>query len=172
MKKNLLILTLALLIALPVFGLAADVSTPVAPEVQATDTIPTAPLGGQYGRRWNQAAPDTTAPTISFVDADGDGVCDNCGNALGTNPDAPNYIDENKDGVCDHFGTDEQGEGQGRMQGAQGRGQGMRGRGQQSLGGANGNVQGSNYADANKDGVCDNLGTGAQQNFGHGRNRK
>ena len=180
MKKNLMILTMALMIALPVFGLAADAATPAAPEVQAAETTPVTPLGGQYGRRWNQTSPDTTVPQAGFVDADGDGVCDACGNAQGTDPDAPNYIDENKDGVCDRFGTDEQGQGQGRMQemrgrmqqmmgrgqNAQGRGQGMMGRGVQE------NVQGSNYLDADNDGVCDHYNGNTQRNFGHGRNRR
>ncbi len=189
MKKNLLILTLALLCALPVFGLAADATAPVAPEVQATETTPAAPLGGQYGPRWRQASPDTTAPQTGYADANNDGICDNCGNEQGKNTDAPNFLDENKDGVCDHFGTDRQGQGQGRMQGmrgrmqqmmgrmqqmmgrnqqAQDRGQGMMGRGQQGQG----NVQGQNYADTNNNGVCDHFGTGTQQNFGHGRNRR
>ena len=194
MKKNLMILTMALMIALPVFGLAADAATPAAPEVQAAETTPVTPLGGQFGRRWNQTNPDTTVPQAGFVDADGDGVCDTCGNAQGTDPDAPNYIDENKDGVCDRFGTDEQGQGQGRMQemrgrmqqmmgrmqemrgrmqqtmgrgqNAQGRGQGMMGRSVQ------GNVQGSNYLDADNDGVCDHYNGNTQRNFGHGRNRR
>ncbi|MDD4135370.1 MAG: hypothetical protein PHN46_09855 [Eubacteriales bacterium] len=171
MKKNLMIFTLALLIAMPVFGLAADATTPVAPEIQVTETAPIVPLDGQYGRRWNQVAPDTTVPAASFVDADGDGVCDNCGNALGTNPDAPNHIDENKDGVCDHLGTDEQG--QGHMQAAQGRGQDMRGHHQQAQGlRVQGNAQGKDYADANNDGVCDNLGSNGQKAFGRGGNRR
>ena len=89
MKKNLMILTMALMIALPVFGLAADAATPAAPEVQAAETTPVTPLGGQFGRRWNQTNPDTTVPQAGFVDADGDGVCDTCGNAQGTDPDAP-----------------------------------------------------------------------------------
>jgi hypothetical protein len=152
MKKNLIILTLALVIALPVFGLAvAELTTSVAPEVQTTETTPVA-----------------TAPQTGFLDADNDGVCDNCGNALGTNSDAPNYIDENNDGVCDHFGTTLQGQRQGRMQGMMGRGQGMMARGQQGQG----NTQCPNYADVNNDGVCDNLGTGTQQNFGCGSNRR
>ena len=152
MKKNLIILTLALLIALPVFGLAiAELATPVSPEVRASETTP-----------------ETTAPQTGFLDTDNDGVCDNCGNALGTNSDAPNYIDENKDGVCDYFGSAQQGQGQGRMQSMCGRGQGMMGRGQQGQG----NIQGQNYADANNDGVCDHFGTDTQRNFGPGRNRR
>ena len=194
MKKNLMILTMALMIALPVFGLAADAATPAAPEVQAAETTPVTPLGGQYGRRWNQTNPDTTVPQAGFVDADGDGVCDTCGNAQGTDPDAPDYIDENKDGVCDHFGTDEQGQGQGRMQEMRGRmqqmmgrmqemrgrmqqtmgrGQNAQGRGQGMMGlGVQGNTQGSNYLDANNDGVCDYYNGNTQRNFGHGRNRR
>ena len=186
MKKNLLILTLALLIALPVFGLAADATTPVVPEVQATETTT---LGGQYGPRWRQTTPEGTTPQTGLVDANNDGICDNCGSEQGKNTDAPGFIDENKDGVCDHFGTNQQGRGQGLMQGmrgrmhqmmgrmqqmmgrnqqTQGRGQGMMGSGQQGQG----NVQGQNYADTNNDGVCDHFGTGTQQNFGHGRNRR
>ena len=194
MKKNLMILTMALMIALPVFGLAADAATPAAPEVQAAETTPVTPLGGQYGRRWNQTNPDETVPQAGFVDADGDGVCDTCGNAQGTDPDAPDYIDENKDGVCDHFGTDEQGQGQGRMQEMRGRmqqmmgrmqemrgrmqqtmgrGQNAQGRGQGMMGlGVQGNTQGSNYLDANNDGVCDYYNGNTQRNFGHGRNRR
>lgn len=156
MKMKLLILTLALLLALPVFGLASDAAAPAAPEVQATQTTPP---GGQYGPRRRQTAPETTAPQTGCVDADKDGVCDNCGAGQGKNSDAPNYIDENKDGVCDRFGTDDQGQGsrgmqqmrgrmaqmmgrmaqmrdrmaqmRDRMQNAQGRMQGMMGRGQQ-----------------------------------------
>ena len=194
MKKNLMILTMALMIALPVFGLAADAATPAAPEVQAAETTPVTPLGGQFGRRWNQTNPDTTVPQAGFADADGDGVCDTCGNAQGTDPSSPNYIDENKDGVCDHFGTDEQGQGQGRMQEMRGRmqqmmgrGQEMRGRMQQTMGrgqnaqgrgqgmmglGVQGNTQGSNYLDADNDGVCDHYNGNTQRNFGHGRNRR
>ena len=194
MKKNLMILTMALMIALPVFGLAADAATPAAPEVQAAETTPVTPLGGQFGRRWNQTNPDTTVPQAGFVDADGDGVCDTCGNAQGTDPSSPNYIDDNKDGVCDHFGTDEQGQGQGRMQEMRGRmqkmmgrmqemrgrmqqtmgrGQNAQGRGQGMMGlGVQGNTQGSNYLDADNDGVCDYYNGNTQRNFGHGRNRR
>jgi hypothetical protein len=167
MKKNLLILTLALLVALPVLGLAADLTPVTTPETQTAAPI-------LYGPRWRQnAAPATTAPQTGYVDADNNGICDNCGNALGTNPDAPNFIDENKDGICDHFGTDEQGQRLGRMQGMRGRIQQMMGRGQGMMGrGIQGNVQGQNYADANNDGVCDNFGTDTQRNFGPGRNRR
>jgi len=178
MKKNLLILTLALLIALPVLGLAADLTPVTTPETQTAEAT-AAPI--LYGPRWRQnATPATTIPQTGYVDADNDGICDNCGNALGTNPDAPNYVDENKDGVCDHFGTDEQGQRLGRMQQMMGRMQNLQGRSRQAQGrgqgmmgrGVQGNAQGQNYADANNDGVCDNFGTDTQRNFGPGRNRR
>ena len=200
MKKNLLILTLALLIALPVFGLAAEATTPAATEVLETETTPVAPYGGQNGRRWNQTAPGTTVPQSGYVDDDNDGVCDICGNEQGKNPEAPNFLDENEDGVCDHFGTDQQGQGardlqamrgrmqkmmgrmqqmMGRMQNAQGRMQGMMGRGQRGQDDfqgrgqqGQGNVQGRNYADTNNDGVCDHFDLDTQRNFGPGRNRR
>jgi hypothetical protein len=129
MKKNLIILTLALLIALPLFGLAtADLSAPLVPEAQT-----------------------------NYIDADGDGLCDICGNEPGKNTQAPGFIDANVEGTCDHYGTDQQG---------QGRGQNAQGKGVQ------GNAQGSNYVDADNDGACDNFGTGASQGLGRGRNRK
>lgn len=40
----------------------------------------------------------------SFVDEDGDGVCDLCGNVPGSGAGA-NFIDEDGDGVCDNYGT-------------------------------------------------------------------
>ncbi len=47
------------------------------------------------------AQDSNTAPTTGFIDADGDGVCDNAG-------DCPNkeraggYVDADNDGVCDN----------------------------------------------------------------------
>ncbi len=156
MKKNLIILTLALLIALPLFGLAADAATPETAQLQAAQT---APLGGQYGRRRSQTpvTPDTTAPRGSFVDADDDGKCDICGLEQGKNTSAPGFIDNDKNGVCDNLGTDQQGQGRGQT----GRGKGLQG-----------NAQGGNYVDADNNGVCDNLGTATRQSFGGGRNRR
>ena len=158
MKKNLIILTLALLIALPVFGLAADVTTP---EAQTTQT---AALGGQYGRRWNQAPQAPAAQQGSYVDADDDGKCDICGNEQGTNATAPGFVDADNDGTCDNYGTDLQGQG-GNRQG-NGGGQNAQGKGVQ------GSAQGQSFVDADGNGVCDNLGTDAGQTFGRGRNRK
>ncbi len=169
MKKNLIALTLALLMALPVLGLAADVTAPVTPEVQAAQT---APLGGQYGRRWSQTAPETTAPQ-----ADASALL-----SPETGTDAQDQDENNIQAMRGRMqkmmGRMQEMQGhmqemQGRMQNAQGRGQGRMGRNQQAQGrGAQGNAQGPNYADANNDGVCDNLGTDTQRNIGPGRNRR
>ena len=145
MKKNLIVLTLALLIALPVLGLAADVT---APEVQ---TAQTAPLGGQNGRRWNQA-PQAQAPQ------------DQAPQAQAPAARQGNYVDANNNGVCDNYGTDLQGQGGNR----QGKGGGQNAQGK----GVQGSAQGQSFADANGDGVCDNLGSDAGQGAGRGRNGK
>ena len=146
MKKNLLILTLALFIALPVLGLAtADLTAPLTTVLAEKET---APLGGQNGRRWNLAAPGTRC-----ADANEDGLCDNSGYEPGKNSQAPDYADENEDGICDLFGAAKQGQGQGQGQGRS-------------------NAQSQNYADENKDGVCDHFGTGARPNPGSSRNRR
>ncbi|WP_125115251.1 hypothetical protein [Agathobaculum sp. Marseille-P7918] len=74
-----------------------------------------------------------------FVDANGDGVCDNCGTGRGQY-----FVDADGDGVCDNCGT---------------------GRGQY-------------FVDADGDGVCDNCtqqglcprdGSGRQNGWGRGR---
>ena len=111
MKKNLIVIALALIIALPVFGLAQETAAP-AQESQAAGTMP---YGGQYGRRWNQTPLEGTGQQSRFVDENGDGVCDICGNEQGKNAEAPGFTDENNDGVCDHLGTDQQYQGRGQM---------------------------------------------------------
>lgn len=80
----------------------------------------------------------------NYVDADGDGVCDNCGSGyygrMNGNGGA-NFVDADGDGVCDNCGS------------------GYYGR-------MNGN-RGANFVDADGDGVCDNCGTGS---YGGGAN--
>ncbi|NLX82316.1 MAG: hypothetical protein GXZ04_00640 [Clostridiales bacterium] len=183
MKKNVLILALALLLALPVFGLAAEETAQ--PET-STPVNQTTPQGAQRGRRWNQtpAAPAAT-PKSNYVDDNNDGVCDNCGQTQGNNPDAPGFVDADGNGVCDHLGTEQQGQAFGRNQALRGRGsnkrafgrsQGMNGQGKAD------NNPGRNFVDADKDGVCDNYPNeeapvrqgkhqGTQQG-GKGRNRR
>jgi hypothetical protein len=102
----------------------------------------------------SQVLSETAAATMrwanenrqNYVDADGDGVCDNrgtgnCGNGNGQN--GQNYVDADGDGVCDNRGTGNCGNGNGQ--------------------------NGQNYVDADGDGVCDNYGTG-NGNGGNGQN--
>ena len=56
----------------------------------------------------------------NFVDADGDGVCDNLGTGRGQGGQGQNFVDADGDGVCDRYGM-----GQGRR--GAGNGQGFRG---------------------------------------------
>ncbi len=168
MKKNALIFALALLIALPIFGLAAEAATAPALEPQSA---PTTALGGQYGRRWNQV-PAQNDPQNGFVDADSDGLCDLCGNEQGKNTGAPNFVDSDLNGVCDHFGTELQGQGNARMQAASGFSRGMMAKGNAQQAGGRGNPQGQNYIDENNDGQCDIFAAGGQRNPGRGRNRR
>ena len=96
MKKSVWILALALTLALPALGLAAE--APAAPQPLAAY--------GRQGGRWNQTAPQgAQAAQGSFTDADSDGVCDVCGSVPGTNAQGMRFTDADKDGVCDHLGT-------------------------------------------------------------------
>ena len=45
-----------------------------------------------------------------YADADGDGVCDACGNAAGS---CGGYVDQDGDGVCDRYGQGGCGKGYG-----------------------------------------------------------
>lgn len=88
----------------------------------------------------------------SFVDLDGDGICDNCGipcqcGALCAE-NGWNYVDADGDGICDHH--------------ADGLGWGCRG-GNAPRGGC-----GRNYVDADGDGICDNYFTAQGRRGGHG----
>ena len=49
-----------------------------------------------------------------FVDADGNGVCDNCGRTGGSCGAGRYYTDTNNDGVCDHYAAGSGHHGQGR----------------------------------------------------------
>ena len=74
--------------------------------------------------------PAKPAACTNFVDANGDGICDNCKQGL-----CDNFVDANKDGICDncpHIQNQHNGAGQG-----------------------NGASCG-NFTDADGDGVCDN----------------
>lgn len=161
MKKKMLLLVLALLLALPVLGLAAEsTEIPKAETVPESETAPetTVPFGmmrwhrrnstpgqadpsvpfGSGQRRWNQA-PGNLLP---FADENGDGLCDVCGREPGTNPQSPGFTDEDGDGVCDHLGTGRQPQGRmgmrglrcGGMRGPMRRGAGQNNRGTTAFG--------------------------------------
>lgn len=66
-----------------------------------------------------------------FVDADGDGICDNYGTGCRDGNGCGNYADADGDGVCDNYGTNC----------------------------GNGGNGCGNYVDGDGDGVCDNFGT-------------
>lgn len=108
MKKTLFVLILALVLALPLLGLAEDTAVP---EAQPESTAPAAPYGTGRGR-WADKAP---APR--FQDENGDGVCDGCGQKPGENQEAPGFVDEDGDGKCDRYGTEDQYQGRGMMRG-------------------------------------------------------
>ncbi|MDK2892804.1 hypothetical protein [Methanohalophilus sp.] len=55
------------------------------------------------------AGQERGAGMTSFIDADGDGICDNFADANGDRA-YNNFIDEDGDGVCDNF-VDEDGDG-------------------------------------------------------------
>lgn len=54
----------------------------------------------------------------NFVDADNDGICDNCNTYHGNCPSGSgcgqNYVDADGDGVCDNYASGGQGQGRGR----------------------------------------------------------
>lgn len=92
-----------------------------------------------------------------WVDADGDGICDNCetaqcGNPANQNRPCRNWVDTNGDQVCDNYGTADCP--------------------------GNGNCQNDCWVDEDHDGICDNYnavdcpsncgGTGSRDGMGYG----
>jgi len=89
----------------------------------------------------------------SFIDEDGDGICDNYqngGRGLGQGNRA-NFVDADGDGVCDNYQS-------GQRKGA-GSGKG------------NARHSGGNFVDADGDGVCDNYLAGQKKGAHKGRGR-
>ena len=111
------------------------------------------PQGGRYGQAARLADGTVTmnqgfGRSEAFVDADGDGVCDNLGTGqrLGDS-----FVDADGDGVCDNLGT---GMGGGMRGGAGGGRNAGRGAGGNA---GRGSQMGGRFIDANGNGVCDNL---------------
>ncbi|WP_322199044.1 hypothetical protein [Acutalibacter intestini] len=90
-------------------------------------------------------APVYANAACAYVDADGDGICDNCDFAHGQGWGG-NFVDQDGDGVCDNFANG-QGCGQGNGLGA---------------------GCGGNFVDQDNDGVCDNFGSGQGRGYGRG----
>ena len=137
-----------------------------------------APMG--RGFRFQDA--NTDGVCESFVDEDGDGVCDQMGTRGNRYQDedadgvCDNFVDEDGGGVCDMMGAG-QAEGRGRAGSAQfGRGQGRRGmmhsQGMAACGGTgfldeDGDGVCDSFVAADGDGVCDQMS--AQPGAGRGR---
>ena len=86
----------------------------------------------------------------SFIDDDGDGVCDNTGRSLGRGQgwgkmNRTSFVDEDGDGICDNF-DDEDGDGI-----------------------CDNCANGANFVDADGDGVCDNFVDGKERRSGRGQ---
>lgn len=107
-----------------------------------------------------------TETGVNYVDADGDGICDNydgTSNGYGNGCGA-GYVDADGDGVCDNYDGSSNGYGNGCGYGN---------------GACSGNGSGAGYVDSDSNGVCDNYenrtcpqdGTGNQYGGHHGRNR-
>ena len=90
----------------------------------------------------------------NFVDEDGDGVCDVCGNVPGSGVGyqngngarGSNFVDEDGDGVCDVCGN-VPGSGMGNQNGY--------------------GARGSNFIDEDGDGICDTCGTAPADGTGN-----
>ena len=111
--------------------------------VGATSALAAGPGGGRHAG-WSgiNGGNGTGSGVCRYVDANGDGICDNYGTGCGGH-----YVDSNGDGICDNYGTgcgsnyvDANGDG---------------------ICDNHGTGCGSNYVDSNGDGVCDNY-TGSQ----------
>lgn len=133
----------------------APAAAPAAHEVPATSAPA---LMDEVAAAVNRVETTPVAtPCAGYVDADGNGVCDTCGNAAGT---CPGYVDVDNNGVCDNRteGTCPQGGCAGWVD--------TNGDGAcDTCGSTNGSCPG--YVDANGDGVCDSFGNGTCPRHGH-----
>ena len=146
----------ACVIAVPTIAFAGGGSAAVG----TAATEPAVATAGRAAEKASLAQQDATVDVAAygldsaagqgagFVDADGDGICDNWSGASGQSQgQGAGYVDANGDGVCDNWS------------GAAGQGQGW---------GHHGCGAGCAYVDADGDGVCDNWnGAGAGAGWGH-----
>ncbi len=102
--------------------------------------------GPRCGRYYVDADGDGVCDNIgsqcAYVDADGDGLCDLCGAEHGSCPTGKGmaFVDKDGDGICDNCGV------------------------HHWCGGA-----GGNFVDADGDGICDNYQSGQGRGCGYGR---
>lgn len=75
--------------------------------------VPTAPSlpNGKGFDRWDRMP----VTPYRFVDENNDGICDICESEQGKNVKAPGYVDADGNGVCDNLGTKQQHQGQAQM---------------------------------------------------------
>ena len=132
--------------------------------------VPALAAGGGFGRTnlqadLAQATSKQDRTCAGYVDADGDGTCDNCGSAArGAHHGCTNYVDEDGNGVCDACTT-----GSGCRNGAgyvDTDGDGTCDNREAASGTQHRNCAG--HVDADGNGACDNYGTGAGGGH-HGR---
>lgn len=164
MKRTLIaILATAVCVALAIPALAfaqggiptASATIPPCAEgncTAAAQSIGAAPRSIQETKAAQEAPDAQTTPVTQcpgYVDADGDGVCDNYGTANcnhaqrwgnGAGQACPGFVDADGDGVCDNYGN-------GCLHG-------------------NGNGACPGYVDADGNGQCDNYGRGAGSGYG------
>lgn len=163
MKKSTFVIVVALVVALcvPAVAFAALMPSPSrvaeraacpAYAVQRVATQSEEGVGGQSPRGYHH--PEGHRGVCGgYVDADNDGVCDNCDAAASS---CPGFVDENGDGACDAYGS-----GQGCPGYSDADGDGMC-----DNRGSSRNCPG--YTDADDDGVCDNYGEGCPRGQGQG----
>ena len=125
--------------------------------VVATAAFAQGPAGSRDGVR------DLANSGAGFVDADGDGVCDNAGQAkqhawgfVDEDGDGVNdrFVDADGDGVCDNVGQS-MGYGRAAKGDSAGQGTGMMRRG--GAGQSGKGMRGANFVDADGNGICDLL---------------
>ena len=104
----------------------------------------------------------------NYVDADGNGVCDNAGsngNGCGRRSGCgKGYVDADGNGICDNADSNGNGCGKGYAD--------TDGDGVCDNAGSNGNGCGKGYADADGNGVCDNAEYAIKYNLNGGKNNK
>ena len=71
--------------------------------------VATAFAAGPGGGRWFVDADgdgicDNAGSRCAYVDADGDGICDTCGASHPLSGSGRYFVDENGDGLCDNYG--------------------------------------------------------------------